>query len=238
MLRQWLVFGTALVVLTGAGLAEGGPPENGDPIPEWGRWVDPDGDCVARATKDRLEVEVPATPHDLSNELGLMNAPRVMRTVDRDFIAQVRVAGPLNPQGESTIATRLPFNGAGLFLAGREGDHVRLERGAIFRDGKVLTYVNFEQRDGDQYRNHGGIAVPNRDLYLRLERYADQLFGSVSLDGVRWTPLTPLPLRRDQMFSVGLAAISTSSAPFVARFEEFGIFARLPRFEAEVKEPE
>ena len=230
--KLWILLVVLTAFLDTHALA-GEKPRSGDPIPGWGRWIDPDEDCAVEPTEDRLRIVVPAKAHDLSNELGLMNAPRVMREVDGDFIAQVKAVGKLNPQGQSTIPVRSPFNGAGLFLAGDNGDFVRLERAAIERDGKVLTYLNYEQRDGDEYRNRGGVQLPNRDAYLRVERRGDELLSSVSLDGVRWTPLPVVVVRGDQKISVGLAALSTSSTPFTAEFEEFAIFARLPRFESQ-----
>lgn len=229
--KLWI--SAALGLLLSATALADEKPRSGDPIRGWGHWVDPDEDCAVEPTEVRLRIVVPAKAHDLSNELGLMNAPRVVRDVDGDFIAQVKVVGKVNPQGPSTIPVRPPFNGAGLFLAGNNGDFVRLERAAFERDGKVLTYLNYEQRDGDEHRNYGGVQLPNRDAYLRVERRGDELLSSVSLDGIRWTPLPVVVLRGDQKISIGLAAISTSSTPFTAEFEEFAIFARLPRFQSQ-----
>src|SRR5438045_9260714 len=59
----------------------------------WGRVVDPDGDCSVSIEGARVTIRVPETSHEFAAELDRWNAPRIVRTVRQDFVAQVKVCG-------------------------------------------------------------------------------------------------------------------------------------------------
>ena len=59
---------------------------------------------------------MPGTDHALCVEQNRMNAPRVLRPIEGDFIAQVRVAGDFPGASKSVVPTRQAFHGAGLLL--------------------------------------------------------------------------------------------------------------------------
>ena len=68
-----------------------------------GSWTvtDPDKDCEVRLSGDKLSITVPATNHDLSPARGL-NAPRVLKKVNGDFIVQVKLTADFKPGATST----------------------------------------------------------------------------------------------------------------------------------------
>src|SRR5262249_36323812 len=83
------------------------PPPAPPPAPhltlrDWGSAVDPDGDCTFTIKPNALTIAVPGSDHVLGVERGRMNAPRVLREITGDFIAQVRVAGDF-PAGARTL---------------------------------------------------------------------------------------------------------------------------------------
>jgi hypothetical protein len=82
-------------------------------ITGWNDSVDPDKDCKFIRDKDTLTAEAPGKDHDLAIERGLMNSPRLLRDVEGDFVAQVRLDGAFQPSNESTTSARIPFVGAG-----------------------------------------------------------------------------------------------------------------------------
>src|SRR5947199_217787 len=84
-------------------------------IEGWGAVVDPDGDCTIQAKSGKVTITVPGKTHDL-NPLIRTNSPRVLRQVDGDFTATVRVTGDFQPGEQSTTGVTYPFNGAGLLL--------------------------------------------------------------------------------------------------------------------------
>lgn len=192
----------------------------------WGTMVDPDGDCKAELDGKSLVVEAPAKAHDLSVELERMNAPRVVQDVSGDFIVQVTVAADLQPTGPSTILLRTPYNGAGLLLYDDEDSYIRLERAAIERDGKVISYVNFEIRDNGQHDYRAAPINIEGDWHMRLERHGDKIQALISPDGYRWLPLAPFTMTAPKTSKVGVAVCSSSSIPFSASFTDLQLFKR------------
>src|SRR4051812_586702 len=94
-------------VLAGASM----PGEQGEvlEIRGWGTAIDPDGDCKFSVEKGRVAIAIPGTVHALSAERGQVNAPRVLREVEGDFIAQVKVSGVSPPRSSSLVPARRPF---------------------------------------------------------------------------------------------------------------------------------
>ena len=195
----------------------------------WGAWIDPDGDCTAEDTDSGLVIRVPGSPHDLSSELGRMNAPRVLQEIDGDFIAQVYVEATQRPAGESLIGARTPYNGSGLLLYFDDDHYVRLERAAVLRDGQTFSYVGFERRYKGEVDFHHNVELGDKPVYLRLELRSGQVFGSVSTSGTRWTPLEPfaVPVDKRAKAKIGLAAINSASLPFTAEFKELAIYKKV-----------
>ena len=109
-------------------------PSNVPWVTGWDKPVDPDKDCKFIRDKGTLTIEVPGKDHDLGIERGLMNSPRLLRDVEGDFVAQVRVSGTFKPSQNSTSNERLPFVGAGLLLMADEKTYFRLERTALYAE--------------------------------------------------------------------------------------------------------
>jgi regulation of enolase protein 1 (concanavalin A-like superfamily) len=204
-----------------------GPPRT---VPGWGQAVDPDGDCRISADGPRLTIAVPGTRHDLVAEAGEMNAPRVLGDTAGDFIAQVKVAGNIRHAGRRTSDQSLAYHGAGLLLWQDGRTYVRLERAAIVReDGGVVHYANFELRKDGRLDQGGGVEIPDRATYLRLERRGRRVIGAVSEDGVRWSWLKPIAADLAAEVKLGVAAVSTSSDPLTAEFSELEVYRKEKR---------
>ena len=58
-------------------------------IKGWGTVVDDEGVCRFTVERDRVAIAIPWTVHALSAERRQMNAPRVLREVEGDFLAEV-----------------------------------------------------------------------------------------------------------------------------------------------------
>src|SRR5262249_54354515 len=134
--------------------------------------------------------KVPGKPHDLSAEIDLVNAPRVLRDVEGDFTAQVTVHGPIRPKGASLVESRPPFNGAGLLVWQDRDNHLRLDRAAYLdANGRLVHYVNFELRKGGQIASQVGKWQFQLPLHLMLERRGATIHASVGYDGKTWVRL-------------------------------------------------
>lgn len=196
----------------------------------WGEVIDPDGDCEFNLANGGLTIKVPAPAaprkgHGLEAEAKALNAPRVLREIEGDFIADVEVGGTFKPGGRSANPRVFPFVGAGLLLWSDEGNYLRLERAAIDRNGQLVPYALFEERrDSRPIPPAGGIQVPDQPTLLRLERHGDQFSAQVSVDGMAWRAFPPRVIKLPAKLKLGVAAISSSRQPFVVTFENFRVF--------------
>ncbi len=200
-------------------------PSTGGELAAWGTATDPDGDCEFRPDAKTLTVQVPGTLHDLNHDSKL-NAPRVLREVEGDFVVTVKVAGDFRPGGTSTNPRGVPYNGAGILLWGDDDHFLRLERGAMLRGGQINTFIAFE----DHPKGRRGAAQMDNiragDYYLRLERKGNWLSATISADGKSWRRLRAVAGTWPARLKVGLAAINSNSEPFTVRFEEFSFDAK------------
>src|SRR5262249_35618603 len=93
----------------------------------WGQPVDPDGDCLFRRKMDGLTSRVPGSRHDFDVFAKPLNSPRLLRDVEGDFAAEVRVGGNFTPSLLSTDARAFTFLGAGFLLLADEKTFVLFE---------------------------------------------------------------------------------------------------------------
>src|SRR5262245_24173007 len=172
----------------------------------WDKPTDPDKDCKFQREKGGLTITVPGKDHDLAAERKVMNSPRLLRDVEGDFIAFVRVGGDFTPSLNATTNERVPFVGAGLVLMDGEKTYIRLERASLRQARVVKTYANWELRkDGAwELAGHAGVCpLKEKATYLRLQRKGDKILGAASEDGKSWTDLKPLELKLPAKLKLG-----------------------------------
>jgi regulation of enolase protein 1 (concanavalin A-like superfamily) len=223
----WLVVAAALSMLPSA-FAQTKP---APPLKGWGEVIDPDGDCRIRQEGGTLSIAIPPTLHDLSAESGHMNAPRVLEPIEGDFIGQVKVSGNFSHAGQRTSNRFLAYHGGGLVLWQDDQNYVRLERAALLdQQGQVVHYANYEiRKDGKRLRAPSGVRLPDQSVFLRLERRQGKIFGSVSVDGVKWTSFDPFLIELNRPLKLGVCAINTSTEPFTAQFSDLEVFRKEAR---------
>jgi regulation of enolase protein 1 (concanavalin A-like superfamily) len=193
-------------------------------ITGWDKPVDPDKDCKFIRDKDTLTIEVPGKDHDLGIERNLMNSPRLLRDVEGDFVAQVRVSGTFQPSQNSSSNERLPFVGAGLLLMVDEKTYIRLERAALVKGGETKTYANWELRQDGKWVLWGEEAIQpleDKATFVRLERKGDKFLASVSHDGKEWKEMKPLELKLPAKLKLGVSGGGTSMDLFAPQFDQF-----------------
>jgi regulation of enolase protein 1 (concanavalin A-like superfamily) len=199
----------------------------------WGAVTDPSGDCSFKAEKQRLVVKVPGSIHDLNPRTG-MQAPRVLKTVKGDFVAQIKVTGDFKPGEKAADAEHSSFNGAGLLVWQDEKNYIRLERNRWYVSGeeKYACYPPLLEyyKDGAYQDTDPNSTLDEffkgRSTWLRLERKADKVVASYSHDGKEWTEAKEITVELPAEVTVGVAAINTSEEPFTVEFEEFKVSAK------------
>jgi RNA polymerase sigma factor (sigma-70 family) len=197
----------------------------------WGMALDPDGDCKFAVQTDKLTITLPGKDHALCIEQNRMNAPRVLRDIQGDFIAQVKVSGDYPKAAESVVGTRRPFHGAGMLLFVDDKTYIRLERAQVYTDGEPVPYVNFELRKDGEFARGGDTTVQptEKGTYLRLERRGGKVYGSASNDGIQWAALEPIEIELPKTIKVGLVAGHNTSSGYEPAFEEWKIFREVTK---------
>jgi regulation of enolase protein 1 (concanavalin A-like superfamily) len=230
MFQKNRIAATALVLCTFVGLAIA-QQTGGRTLEGWGKVVDPDGDCKVESAKGSLSISLSGTHHNLNPAIS-QNAPRVLREVEGDFTAQVRVSGDFEPGQRSTLNGGVPFNGAGLVIWQDARNFLRLERNAwrvAGVEGAVCYPPLFElYRDGTYQQTDPEPKLATffeKSTYFRMKRRGDIIMSAYSHDGKDWLPLSDLKVSFPPKVQVGVAAVSTSANAFTAKFDEFKVTA-------------
>jgi regulation of enolase protein 1 (concanavalin A-like superfamily) len=194
-------------------------------VPGVGDAFDPRGDCSIKGDGKLLTIGVPGSLHDLCVERAQVDAPRVLREVQGDFVAEVTVAGAIAPGGAAITNYALPHHGAGLLIWSDRDHYIRLERAAILRDNNVFHYVNFEQRQAADLASSFGQGTPDGLLTLRLERRGSRISASYRVEGVDWVRLSrEMSIGRwGPTLMVGVVAVDVSGAPLTAELQDFRV---------------
>jgi regulation of enolase protein 1 (concanavalin A-like superfamily) len=226
------LFSLAGILLTGVALAAPAPESF---ISGWGNPVDSDRDCKIRRDNGTLTIEMPGTCHEYDPAHNRMNAPRLIREFEGDFVIQFQVRIACRPSRESTLADQPPFVAAGLLLISPDNLTFKWNIGGpgIRAGGSVVDMQQFFQDADGNYHEYAESHKPwkNRPLksepehvYLRLERWGDLLSVHSSPDGKTWEKVSGgsragLPPK----LKVGLAAYTTSKDPSKVIFDQLQI---------------
>jgi regulation of enolase protein 1 (concanavalin A-like superfamily) len=201
---------------------------------EWGQVIDPDGDCTIAEQNGKLIIRVPGTLHDLSPEQKdarkRTNAPRVVKEVQGDFVATVKVTADWNPGGKLPGASTLPYNGAGLLLFISDTHFLRLERNVFVGANGLVCFTTplyyAQGRLANQAMSTQGAFYQGRSTWLKMERAGARLTTAISHDGQVWIETATLTGNLPESVAVGLEAINSSNKEFLVEFEEFKVASR------------
>ncbi|VTR94191.1 unnamed protein product [Gemmata massiliana] len=119
-----------LACATSLAFAAAVPPEDTGPrlARVYGAWLSPQRDCEFALKNSELRIRLPAVDRTLgsSREGALDGAPRILREVEGNFVAVVRVSVPAldrEPDGSG------PYRSGGLIAVGADGSFVMARRG-------------------------------------------------------------------------------------------------------------
>jgi hypothetical protein len=187
--------------------------------PPWDE-VDPLGDCRFERDGDRLTITVPGKGHVFDVPENVLNAPRLVREVEGDFVVQVRVGGVFAPEAAAKGETAVQR--AGLFLD--EGRSIMtFERVADLTEDAQRYHVRFTHRlPGEK---GGGLVLedgPPLDklAYLRVERKGDLIRFLWSLDGEKWKSVIPTGGLAKKL-KLGVIAEASGAGKFKPEFDRF-----------------
>jgi regulation of enolase protein 1 (concanavalin A-like superfamily) len=185
----------------------------------WDRPLCPEG-CRLDRDGEKLTLTIPGEGYGLDVENGRLNAPRLLRDVEGDFVVVVRIGAFEAPTGQGENAYRR----AGLILT--DGERVTtFQRTANLDRGKENRYL---WRGSNRLGKPSGLnqwtaGVPlDKPAYLRLERQGDMYYASTSLDGKEWKPTDGgWGLTFPRKLKVGVVAEATAPGQFKVAFDQF-----------------
>jgi regulation of enolase protein 1 (concanavalin A-like superfamily) len=191
---------------------------------KWGEVQDPDGDCKVTQAAGKIAIEVPGTYHDLwADPQGKVNAARVLKGADGDFIFEVKAAGKVETE-EGTGLARNPFRAATAVIWQDENNFVRLDRAGMFKDGKKVFFCYFHIFKDGKRTVHLSKTLPNKPALLRLERHGSTLLASAQPEGSeQWIKFDEQQIDLPAKVKVGVAGLNNTNVPFVAEFEQMKI---------------
>lgn len=215
-----------LIVLSGVTEVSAQSSRKPIPIPGWGELMNPNPSCKHKILESGLKLTLPAAVHDLSVEIGRMNAPRVLRPVKGDFTIQVRVAGVSHPGNQSAIPGRRPFCSAGILVWQNERNYIRLERAELLNGNSRSTYASWELRKDGKFARAGRtdeLPLSGAETWLRISRTGETFTGAASPDGQQWSSLSPITLGGNDELMAGILAINDTRVPFHPQFSELSL---------------
>jgi len=208
--------------------------ENVQTIKGWGTVTDLLGDCSVKADGQKLLVRVPGGTHDLNKDVGGLSAPRILQSVEGDFVIEVKVTSDFEPGHESAAPQTRPFNSAGLLVWQDEKNYIRLERNrwwaAEANDYACYPPLIEHFRDGvfqeSNPRPTWASFFAGKATWLRLERKGEVVTASYSQDSEKWTQAKQLKTDLPKQLQVGVMVVNTSTKELVVEFDRLKISNR------------
>src|SRR5262249_5191209 len=171
--------------------------------------------------RDKLTIVVPGRGHELDLDGKRLNAPRLLREVEGDFMVQVWVGGVPRPASGLRRAGLLLTDGDE-FLRFAWGAGAYTEGHAFYTDQESLSSKNTDCSSSSD--------LPiDKPAYLLVERRGEYLVLATSLGGKDWCLVD---LRRfttlKRKVKAGVFAESTAPGPFKALFDKFRLTTLVP----------
>lgn len=218
------------------------------PAPNPGPWARgwqeiPDKGCKFTRFTDVLTIEVPDNEHYQTRFRPALDIPCLLRTVEGDFVVEVRVDGisdpsapargqvltstgsiPLNPYVVAgillTTTDRGPVEKAGLYMQwGREKE---CSEGTVEARASLVVF-------GQKPKQRVFHVFDKEGNYLRLRRQGANFAVSLSVDGKKWVDIEAHKADLPAKLKLGVFANSDSSTPFKPRFDKFKLTLMGPK---------
>jgi regulation of enolase protein 1 (concanavalin A-like superfamily) len=191
------------------------------PNAPWGRPASTSG-ANFQEDEGKLTITLPGKDNAFDPQHNLItNRATVMRTVEGDFTAEVRIGGDFPLALDATANNRRVLLGAaGLLLHADKNNYMRLERSSRIQE-KRGTFADLTLcQDGKVQRLHS-LPLTGMETSFRLERRGDKIDTSINDTGSKWVHLKPLEIKLPAQVQIGVIALSTSRRPFLPSFDRF-----------------
>jgi regulation of enolase protein 1 (concanavalin A-like superfamily) len=199
----------------------------------WGEFEDPAGGCGVREDPDRFTMILPPGKRELSpGQDSNFDAPRLLRDIDGDFSAVVKVQSFELKGNAAADSPGSPLQAAGLVVWVNNQNYLRFlitrtpkDAGPSLKQQAYLFEGNFKQE------KMGELAADQR--YLNLKREGRIFKVRWGMDGKKWSDFVSFEeVEFPRQLKVGLLAVNVSNDGFAPEFMEFRIDS-FPSKEAE-----
>lgn len=187
----------------------------------YGLWDAPQRDCTYALKGGELRIGLPAATR-LFGTVGpgaMDDAPRVLREVEGDFAAVVRVTVPT--PDHDRLGPRA-YRSGGLLAWESERKHLVLRQGAGDVEGNRLAVWCHFRGDSTEDRIQR-LRKPEDAAYLRLARTGTKLVAGWSRDGKVWKEFGAPEVKWGAKLKVGVVAENGTGSATEITFDEFAL---------------
>jgi regulation of enolase protein 1 (concanavalin A-like superfamily) len=221
--RYWLLLACCPVAVSAAPV----PKEDGAARlrTAYGDWLDPDKDCKYVLKGDELRISLPKSEHlpgGKEREGASINAPRVLREVEGDFTAVVRVAFPVPERVPDRFN---PYCSGGLLAWESEKAYLVVRRagGIVIGPGEGETLFCSHATPNSIEFSGQGLGKPAGSAFIRMRREGNKVVVGSSRDGKTWKELKPKDVAWNAKMKVGVIAENTLDMPVVITFDQYSL---------------
>ena len=188
----------------------------------YGTWESPKG-CSWKFSGEELHISLPADRYGMEAKgNGPTGVARVLREVEGDFTAVVRVAFP-NPADVSK-ASRMDFHGGGLMALATEQDYVVARRAVVTQTMPHETFMSLNHTGSIDTCSVTFIAQSTQAKrgFIRLKREGQTVTTEFTIDQKEWRSIQPkIQVKWGPKVKVGIVAENVFGAPVDITFDEF-----------------
>lgn len=188
----------------------------------YGTWTDPDKDCRYTLKGSELRVSLPASWHiQWPNRRGATNnAPRILREVEGDFTAVVRVTFPVPDQVPKEV---WPYCSGGLVAWESDTAYYLVRRcGGEVNGNREAAWSHHVAADAHASAVQG-LGKPAESALVRLKRTGKQVTAGWSRDGKEWTDFHSTDVAWGAKVQVGVIAENCLDKTAEITFDEYSL---------------
>jgi regulation of enolase protein 1 (concanavalin A-like superfamily) len=188
----------------------------------YGAWTDADKDCKYVLKDGELRVSLPAAWHIMWKQRrgAKNNAPRVLREVEGDFTAVVRVKFQVP---KSVPEEHWPYCSGGLVAWESEKEHLVIRRCGGAVNGYPEAVWSHHVTTAGTTDSVLELDKPAESAFLRLKREGKKAIVGWSRDGKAWKEFEPADVAWGAKVKVGVVAENCLDVPMEITFDQYSL---------------
>jgi regulation of enolase protein 1 (concanavalin A-like superfamily) len=188
----------------------------------YGTWSDPDKDSRYTLKEGELRISLPAENRHLGviRQGATNNAPRVLREVEGNFTAVVRVACPTPKRVPKGF---WPSCSGGLLAWESHQKYMVIQYCSGNVNGNTEAIWSNHISEAENLMTVQGFGEPTKTAFVRLKREGDKVTPGWSLDGKKWKDFKEAKVNWGAKVKVGLVAENCLEVPVEITFDQYSL---------------